>query len=52
MCIKLVHICVRNTHINSVKLVRGKGLFIGIMFNDDLKNTDVLKAVLTMDCWL
>ena len=30
--------------LNSVKLVRGKGLFIGIMFNDDLKNTDVLKS--------
>ena len=30
--------------LNNVKLVRGKGLFIGIMFNDDLKNIDILKA--------
>ena len=29
--------------LNSIKLVRGKGLFIGIMFNEKLKNIDVLK---------
>ena len=30
--------------LNSVKLVRGSGVFVGIMFDEDTLNTDVLKA--------